>query len=109
MDLSNDQIFDGMDVYDADGYKIGKVVRYNKTLGYFESEGTFSGARYIPFWAIERIGPTGAYLNVTGDVVSDVYKRMPAVTPSFNGNGKLTGGGTVQNGYDGRPMPLDAA
>ena len=79
--MGNDQILDGMDVYDVDGAKIGKVVRYNKNLGYFETLGTFSGSRYIPFWAIEKIGPSGTYLNVTRAVVSDVYDHMPAVTP----------------------------
>jgi hypothetical protein len=109
MNSATNQILDGMDVYDTDGYRIGKVVRYDRALGYFESKGTFSGPRYIPFWALERIGPTGAYLNVTGDVVSNVYKQMPSVTPSLTGKGQLTGGGTVESGYDGRRVPLDAA
>src|SRR5882672_8891001 len=65
MSSLEDQILDGMDIYDVDGAKIGQVVRYDPKLGYFETVGAFSGSRYIPFDAIERIGPTGATLNVT--------------------------------------------
>jgi hypothetical protein len=103
-----DQLFDGMDVFDVDGARVGHVVRYDTTLGYFETEGTFSGARYIPFYAIERIGPTGAHLNVTRALVSDVYHHMPSVTPNLTPNGRLTGDGRVASGYTGRPVPLDA-
>jgi len=102
------QILDGMDIYDWDGTKIGKVTRYEKKLGYLETSGTFTGPRYIPFSAVERIGPAGAYLNVSADRVSALYKRMPPVTPSVDASGRLTGGGTVASGYTGRPIPLDA-
>lgn len=104
----NEQLLDGMDVYDMEGMKVGKVVRYDKRLGYFETLGAFSGPRYIPFWAIERIGPSGTYLNVTKSVVSDVYRRMPGVKPGLSPDGKLTGGGTVQSGHTGEMVPLDA-
>lgn len=104
-----DQLLSGMDVFDVEGTKVGKVVRYNVALGYFETEGTFSGARYVPFWAIERIGPTGTHLNVTKSVVSEVYRHLPSVTPSLTPDGKLTGTGTIQSGYTGRTVPLDAA
>jgi len=109
MGYADEQVLDGMDVFDLNGTKVGKVVRYDKTLGYFETQGTFSGPRYIPFSAIERLEPAGAYLNVTKAVVSDVYNRMPSVTPELTPEGKLTGGGTVQSGRTGRPVPLDAA
>jgi len=105
---TKEKIFEGMDVYDVDGTKVGKVVRYDAKLGYFETLGTFSGSRFIPFWAIERIGPTGTYLNVTKSVVSDVYNHMPAVTPELTPGGKLTGTGTVQSGHTGQMVPLDA-
>jgi hypothetical protein len=106
--MTDIQILDGMDVYDVEGIKVGQVVRYNKNLGYFETMGTFSGPRYIPFWALERIGPSGAYLNVTKSIVSDSYSRMPAVTPDVTREGKLTGGGKVQSGRTGKMVPLDA-
>ncbi len=106
---SKDQLLDGMDVYDEDGEKVGKVVRYDVKLGYFETEGTFEGKRYIPFSAIERIGPTGAYLNVAKWMVSDIYKHLPKVTPGLAAKGTLTGGATIPNGLTGRPVPLDAA
>jgi hypothetical protein len=102
------QILDGMDVYDWDGEKIGKVTRYDKQLGYLQTEGTFSGARYIPFSAIERLTPTGAYVNVSSETVTELYKRMPAVTPDRDASGKLTGSGKVASGYTGRLVPLDA-
>ena len=107
MDMDQ-QIFDGMEVYDCDGLRIGKVTRYNTALGYFETQGTFSGPRYVPVYAIERVGPTGAYLNVTKGFVSDVYNHMPSVRPDFTPEGTLTGGGTAESGYTARRVPLDA-
>jgi hypothetical protein len=106
--MGDNQILDGMDVYDVEGTKIGQVTRYNKNLGYFETLGTFSGPRYIPFWAIERIGPSGCYLNVLKSVVSEVYDHTPAVTPDVTPEGKLTGTGKVQSGKTGKMVPLDA-
>jgi hypothetical protein len=105
---SQDRIFDGMDVFDADNRKIGRVVGYDRTLGYFETEGTFGGHRFIPVLAVESVGPTGAHLNVTKDVVANVYDHMPAVRPEFTAEGKPTGGGTVLSGYDRKRVPLDA-
>ena len=90
------------------GIKVGTVVRYDKTLGYLETLGTFSGPRFIPFLALESIGPDGAYLNVTKSVVSDIYNHTPSVTPDLTPGGKLTGGGTVASGHTGRAVPLDA-
>jgi hypothetical protein len=106
--MTDSQILDGMDVYDVEGVKVGQVVRYDKNLGYFESQGVLSGPRYIPFWAIERIGPSGAYLNVTKSTVSQVYNHMPAVTPDVTPQGKLKGTGKVQSGRTGEMVPLDA-
>jgi hypothetical protein len=109
MNSLENQIFDGMDVYDMDGTKIGTVTRYDSAIGYFEAVGTFTEARYIPFAAIERVGPSGCWLNVTKSFVSNIYKGMPPVTPEFSAKGKLTGRGTVESGYTGEAVPLDAA
>ena len=107
-----DQLIEGMEVFDVDGLKVGKVVRIDNVLGYFETVGTFSGARYIPFFAVERIEPskpTGVWLNVTKSVVSNVYGHTPAARPNFTPSGRLAKGGTVASGYTGRAVPLDAA
>jgi hypothetical protein len=106
--MGDNQILDGMDVYDVEGGKIGQVTRYNKNLGYFETLGSFTGPRFIPFWAIERVGPSGCYLNVTRSVVAEVYDHMPAVTPDITPEGKLAGTGKVQSGKTGKMVPLDA-
>ncbi|HEX3904042.1 MAG TPA: hypothetical protein VH853_14475 [Polyangia bacterium] len=103
-----EQLLAGMDVYDVDGIKVGKVVKYDRTLGYVETLGAFSGPRFIPFFAIESIGPAGANLNVTKWVVSDIYDRLPSVTPDLTPGGRLTGGGTVMSGHSGKTVPLDA-
>src|SRR6185295_14110409 len=71
-------------------------------------DGAFSGPRYIPFSAVERIGPSGAYLNVSSATVKDLYQHTPRVTPDVSPGGKLTGGAKVPSGYTGRPVPLDA-
>ncbi len=102
------QIFDGMDVYDWDGVKVGKITRYDATLGYLQTEGTFSGSRYIPVSAIERVGPAGAYLNVPQRLVKDLYQHTPKVKPDVDQTGRLTGSATVTSGYTGRPVALDA-
>ena len=108
MGQATKQIFDGMEVYDWDGVKVGKITRYDATLGYLQTEGTFSGARYIPVSAIERIGPAGAYLNVPQTLVKDLYQHTPKVKPDVDQAGKLTGGAKVASGYTGRPVALDA-
>ncbi len=102
------EIFDGMDVYDWVGAKIGRVVHYDANLGYVQTEATFGGARYIPFSAFETVGPSGAYLNVPAETVRTLYGRLPRVTPAMDETGRLTGGGTVESGYTGRAVPLDA-
>src|SRR5262249_22255760 len=106
-----DQLREEMEVFDVDGLKVGKVVRIDEVLGYFETLGTFSGPRYIPFFAIEKIEPakpTGVWLNVTKSVVADIYNHTPRAKPDLTAGGKLTGSGTVASGYTGRAVPLDA-
>src|SRR5262249_23274431 len=70
--------------------------------------GTFSGPRYIPFFAIERIDPSGIHLNVTKSVVSHVYNHTPGIRPDVTPGRKLAAGGTVASGYTGEAVPLDA-
>jgi len=111
MSAAFDQLREGMAVFDVDGMKVGKVVRLDDVLGYFETLGTFSGPRYIPFFAIEKIeaaDPSGVWLNVTKSVVSHIYNHTPRAKPDLTPGGKLTGGGTVASGYTGRAVPLDA-
>jgi hypothetical protein len=102
------QLSTGMEVFDIQGTKIGKVIQYDALLGYFETKGTFSGPRYVPFWAIEGIGPADVHLNVEKSVVSEVYNHLPRITPDLTKGGKLTGTGTVQSGRSGHSVPLDA-
>jgi hypothetical protein len=103
-----DQLLEGMEVFDVDGTKVGKVVQVDRVLGYFETLGTFFGPRYIPFLAVERIDPSGIHLNVMKSVVSHVYNHTPGVRPDLTPGGKPTGGGNVASGYTGRAVPLDA-
>jgi len=104
----SDQLREGMDVYDVEAVKVGRVLRFDTALGYFETLGLFSGPRYIPFWAIESFGKDRVRLNVTKATVTEVYNHMPAVKPTLTAEGKLTGTGTVQSGNTGRTVPLDA-
>lgn len=103
-----DQLREGLDVYDVEAVKVGRVLRFDRTLGYFETLGAFAGSRYIPFWAIESFGKDRVRLNVTKSVVAEVYDHMPSVTPELTPEGRLTGTGTVQSGKTGRTVPLDA-
>jgi hypothetical protein len=103
-----DQVRAGTEVFDVDGTKVGKIQKVDKVLGYFETIGAFTGPRYIPFYAIERIEPSGIRLNVMKSVVSHVYNHTPGVRPDLTPGGKLTGSGTVASGYTGRAVPLDA-
>ena len=109
MAYDKSQFVAGMKVVDAEGEKVGTLVRYEDRLGYFETQGTFSGPRYLPFHAIESILPDRIRLNVTKDVVSLVYKRMPEAKPELDASGVPTGA-TVASGYDlASRVPLDAA
>lgn len=73
----NVQFFAGMEIVDVGGAKIGSLIRYDERLGYLETQGAFPGPRYIPFHAIESVKPAAVRLNVTRDVVSATYRRMP--------------------------------
>jgi hypothetical protein len=108
MNMGQDQLLTGMEVHDVEGKHVGKVMRFEKKLGYFETVGVFSDPRYVPFWAIDHFGPAGVYLNVTRSVVTDVYQHLPAVTPDLTPAGKLTGTGKIQSGRTGKMVPLDA-
>jgi hypothetical protein len=108
MSDTTDQLAEGLDVYDIEGSKVGKVVAFNKDLGYFETMGVLSGPRYIPFWALEDAGPGGVHLNVTKAVIAEVYRHVPAISPERSGSGEPTGRATVQSGRTGRMMPLGA-
>jgi hypothetical protein len=109
MEYGSDQFFEGMQVVDSGGQKIGNLVRYDLRLGYFETQGAFSGPRYIPFYAIESFTADAIGLNVSKDVVSVIYKRMPEVVPDLSAAGRLTGGATVESGHvQGKRLPLDA-
>jgi hypothetical protein len=98
------QIANGMAVYDVDGNKIGAVLQVDLTNGWFQSEKGvfFPRDRYIPFSAIDRVGPSGIYLTVTKDYVKDMYDQPPMVDVDVvagpNGAAAL---GTVRSGYDG--------
>lgn len=104
-----DQLRDGMEVHDVEGKPIGKVMRFQKKLGYFEAVGLFSDPRYVPFWAIDHFGPKGVYLNVTRSVVTEVYRHLPEVTPDLTSGGRLTGTAKIQSGRTGKMVPLDAS
>ena len=107
--MGDDRLVEGVAVHDVEGKHIGKVVRYEPTLGYFETEGAFAGPRYIPCWAIDHFGPKGVYLNVERSVVTDVYQHMPGVTPDLTPEGKLAGTAKIQSGRTGKMVPLDAS
>jgi hypothetical protein len=103
-----DAQLEGLEVFDVDGTKVGKVVQVDKVLGYFETLGTFYGPRYIPFFAVERIDPAGIHLNVMKSVVTHVYNHTPGVRPALAPGDTQIEGGTVPSGYTGQAVPLDA-
>ena len=104
----DDRLVEGMGVHAVEGKHIGKVMKYDEALGYFETAVMLSAPRYIPFWAIDHFGPNGVYLNVERSVVTDVYSHMPTVTPDLTAEGKLAGSGEIQSGWTGKMVPLDA-
>ncbi len=106
--MGESELLDGMEVHDVERKRIGEVMHTEKQLGYFKCTGGFSGPRYIPFWAIDHFGPAGVFLNVTRSVVSDVYDRLPEVTPDIGPGGRFTGSAHVQSGRTGKMVPLDA-
>jgi hypothetical protein len=106
--MDDDQLVEGMEVHDVEGKHIGRLVRYEHDLGYFETQGAFSGPRYIPCWAIDHFGPKGMYLNVAKSVVTEVYRHLPEVTLDVTPEGKLAGTAEIQSGRTGKMVPLDA-
>ncbi|MFL5306124.1 MAG: hypothetical protein ACJ8F1_12975 [Polyangia bacterium] len=96
----NVQFFAGMEVVDVDGTKVGNLIRYDERLGYLETQGAFPGPRYIPFHAIESVKPAAIRLNVTHDVVSAVYRRMPDAQQLRDLRDRITEGTPVLDEMD---------
>jgi hypothetical protein len=60
--------------------------------------------------AINRIGPTGIYLNVTKEYVKDTYNQPPLVDVDVvAGPAGAAAVGTVSSGYDGRRVVVDSS
>jgi hypothetical protein len=79
------QIAYGMAVYDANGEKIGSVEQIDLTNGWLMTEKgvLFLRDRYIPFSAIDRVGPSGIYLTVTKEYVKDSYDQPLSSTSTW--------------------------
>ena len=106
------QIANGMTVYDSAGSRIGTVQQIDRSTGWFSSEKglLFPRGHYIPFSAIERIGPGGVHLSVTRDYVNDVLGHPPLVDVDVvAGPARATAVGTVPSGYDGSRVVLDGS
>jgi hypothetical protein len=104
------QIALGMTVYDVNGHTIGKVEQYDRTNGWLQTEkgGFLPHDRYIPFAAIDRIGPSGIYLTVTKDYVKEKYDRPPMVDVDVVAGPAGAAVGTVASGYDGTRVVVDS-
>jgi hypothetical protein len=105
------QVAIGMEVYDANGAKIGTVQQCDLTNGWFQTEKGifFPQDRYIPFNVIDRIGPSGIYLTVTKDYIKDMYNQPPTVDVDVvAGSGGARAIGTVPSGYNGSRMVVDS-
>src|SRR5260370_568635 len=104
------QIANGMAVYDANGDRIGTVQQYDLTNGWFQTEKgvLFPRDRYIPFSAIDRIGPNGIYLSVTTAYVNDMYDEPPFVNVDVVvGPAGAAAVGPVSSRYDGSRWGVD--
>jgi hypothetical protein len=105
------QIVIGMTVYDANGDKIGTVLQYDRTGGWFQTEKGvfFPRDRYIPFSAIDRIGPSGIYLSTTKDYVEAMYDQPPFVNVDLvAGPAGVAAVPTVSSGYGGGRVVVDS-
>jgi hypothetical protein len=105
-----DQFLAGMEVRDVNDDPIGKLVRYDSAIGYFETDGSLlGGVRYIPYYAVEGAGPSGIRLNVDKHFVREAYEHMPKIRPELDERGRFTGRATVESGHGGgKRLPLDA-
>jgi hypothetical protein len=67
------RVTDGMNVYDVNGEKIGKVTGSNASADYFTLEKglIFHHDYYVPMSAVSRLDPDGVYLNVAKDDVEN--------------------------------------
>jgi hypothetical protein len=103
---------DGMAVYDSNGDKVGTVQQHDLTSGWLQTEKGvfFPKDRYIPFSAIDRIGPSGIYLSVTKDYVKEMYGQPPVVEVGVAADpAGAAAVGTVPSGYDGRRVVVDSS
>ncbi|MDB5077326.1 MAG: hypothetical protein JWO42_3505 [Chloroflexi bacterium] len=110
VDNFGSQVAFGMAVHEANGEKIGTVQQVELTNGWFQTEkgALFPRDRYIPFSAIDRIGPSGIYLNVTKDYVKAMLEKPPSVNVDVvDGPAGATPVGTVTSGYDGSRVTVD--
>jgi hypothetical protein len=75
------QLTYNMAVYDLDGHEIGKIIKCDLRLGYFETEKGqwFPDDSYIPFSAIDHIDTSGVHLSVGKHYVKDTYGAPPIV------------------------------
>jgi hypothetical protein len=106
------QVANGMEAYDVNGDKIGAVLQVDLPNGWFQTEKGifFARDRYIPFSAIDRIGPSGIYLSVTRDYVKDMYDQPPFVTVDVvAGLDGAAAVGTLPSGYDGGRVVVDSS
>ena len=106
------QVANGMAVYDSSGAKIGTVQQYDVANGWLQTEKgvLFLRDRYIPFSAIDRIGPTGIYLSVTKEYVNDMYDQPPTVDVDVvAGPAGAAAVGTVTSGYDSSRVIVDSS
>jgi hypothetical protein len=111
MENLGSQIEVGMDVYDARGDKIGTVQQLDPTNGWFQTENgvVFPRDRYIPFSAIDYLGPAGIYLSGTKDYVKEMYDQSPTVeVDQVAGPAGVAAVGTVPSGFDGSRVVVDS-
>jgi hypothetical protein len=104
-------IVKGMPVYAAHAEKIGAVQQVDLTNGWLQTEKgvLFAHDRWIPFSAIERLGPSGIYLSMTKDYIKETYGQPPFIyidvvaVPTG-----ATISGTITSGYDGSRIAVDS-
>jgi hypothetical protein len=69
----------------------------------------FPRDRFIPFSAIDYLGPAGIYLSVTKEYVQEMYNQPPMVEVDLvAGPAGPAAVGTVQSGFDGNRVVVDS-
>lgn len=105
-----EMLTEGLDVYDANGAKVGFVRRYDLNAGYMVVEEGLLARKelYVPFHLMQSISPHEIDLTIAKDALTDAYLLPPEARPhveeqrdASTGRAEVVIEHEIRSGYDG--------